>query len=78
MVDDSRAHISKSILGVSKLVVKDYRTVMLIKEMEISSLMTHTQNFEKDSIKEKERETNKVTKQYFDKSQKRLGDGNYF
>uniref|UniRef100_M1DPL1 Gag-pol polyprotein n=1 Tax=Solanum tuberosum TaxID=4113 RepID=M1DPL1_SOLTU len=47
-----REKMSKFVSGVSKMVVKEYRTAMLIKEMDISCLMIHAQKIEEDKLKE--------------------------
>lgn len=38
---DSRAHISKFFTSVSDLVVKEFRTIILIRDMGIAILMNH-------------------------------------
>lgn len=38
-----RAYISKFVCGVSEDVVKECRTTMFVKEMDISKLMVHAQ-----------------------------------
>ena len=43
MVADSRSWMSKFVSGVSDSVVKECRTAMLIKEMDLSRLMLHAQ-----------------------------------
>lgn len=43
LVTESRAPMSKFTFNVSKIVVKQCRIEMLIKEMDISILMTHVQ-----------------------------------
>lgn len=43
MVVDPRARMSKSISGVSDLVYKECKTAMLVKEMDISHLMTYAE-----------------------------------
>lgn len=42
MVADSKTHMSKFVLGVSNDVVKECRTSMLVKKMDISILMVNT------------------------------------
>lgn len=57
MVADSRARMSKIMSGVSEAVVKECRTAMLIKEMDISGLMNHAQHIEEEKFKESIRES---------------------
>lgn len=47
--------MSKFISGVSNNMVKECRTTMLIKEIDISRLMVHVQYIEEAKIREKER-----------------------
>ena len=43
VIADSRAKMSKFVSGVSSSVVKECRTIMLIKEMDLMRLMVHDQ-----------------------------------
>lgn len=52
--------MSKFVWGNSKMVVKKFRTTMLIKEMDISRLMTHVQQIEEEKFKERAREIKRV------------------
>lgn len=52
--------MSKFILVISKDMVKECRATMLVKEMDISSLIIHAQHIEEEKIKAKERKNKKV------------------
>ncbi|WMV18318.1 hypothetical protein MTR67_011703, partial [Solanum verrucosum] len=54
MVVDSRARMSKFVSGVFSLVVKEGRTTMLIKDMDISFFIMHVQQIEEEKYKERE------------------------
>lgn len=54
---ETRAQMSKFVLGVSKTVVMECRTTMLVRDMDISRLITHAQQIGEENIKENERET---------------------
>lgn len=41
LLPDSRANMSKFVNGVYDLVVKECRTFMMIRDMDIARLMTH-------------------------------------
>ncbi|XP_049397388.1 uncharacterized protein LOC125861566 [Solanum stenotomum] len=62
MVANYRARMSKFVLDISKMVVKKCKTNMLIKEMDISRLMTHAQQIEEEIFKERARETKRTSK----------------
>ncbi|PHU22077.1 hypothetical protein BC332_07184 [Capsicum chinense] len=55
MVTDYRAQMRKFMSGAYEDVVKDFRTSILVKEMDISRLMVHAQLIEEEKIKVKER-----------------------
>lgn len=51
MVVNTRAHMSKFSLGVPDSVANKCKTNMLIKEMDISRLMTYVEQIEKKKLK---------------------------
>ncbi|PHT35896.1 Elongation factor 1-beta 1 [Capsicum baccatum] len=60
VIVDSRSKMSKFVSCVSDSVVKDYRTIMLIKDMDLVRLMVHAQQIEEQKTKEKERENKRA------------------
>ncbi|WMV08461.1 hypothetical protein MTR67_001846, partial [Solanum verrucosum] len=54
---EAKDRMSKFVTSVEETIVKEYRTSMLIKEMNISRLMTHAQLIEKEKVKESARES---------------------
>jgi len=67
MIADPRARISNFVSSVSDMLVKEYRTAMLIYDMDISHLMFHAQQLEEKKLKERSREAKR----------ERTGDGNF-
>lgn len=63
MVVDPRSKIRKFIFVVLDLVKQEYRTTILIRDMNISMLMTNDLWINKEKLKERERE-NKSAKTY--------------
>lgn len=56
LISDTRASMSKFVIGVFGLVQKECRTAILHKDMNLSRLMTHAQQIEMDKIGEREKE----------------------
>jgi len=56
IVADPRSRISKFVLGVSDLVVKECYTAMLVHDMDISRLMFNAQQTEEEKLKGRSRE----------------------
>lgn len=52
LVVDSYTQISKFNLGVYDLVVKECHTAMLVKEMDISRLITYVKQIKSENLKE--------------------------
>ena len=60
MVEDSRAKMNKFIMGISKLVVNECRSAMLIPIIEISRLMIHDELIEEKKLTQVCRELRKT------------------
>lgn len=69
IVADSRARMSRSVSGVSDDVIKQCRTTMLIKEIDLSRMMYHAQQIKKDKLKDKKRDNKRVENGSFNFSQ---------
>lgn len=77
MAADFRSRISKFISGVSKDLVKQCRTMISIKEIDLYRLVAHAQQIEVEKIKEKERENKKAKTGSLNFSQQSLDGWNY-
>lgn len=60
MVADPRVYMSKFMFGASNLVSKDYKTTLLVKEKDISQLMTYTKTFEEEKFRERARKSKRT------------------
>ena len=60
MVADSRAQMNKFLYGVSYLVKTKCRNPMLLRDMNISRLMTHSQQVEVDKLREHAKDKKKA------------------
>ena len=78
MVADNRSIISKFVSSVSDSVVKECRTAMLIKKIDLSIIMLYAQQIKKKKLKEKERQNKRVKIGDFNFSHQRSDDGNHF
>lgn len=71
MVVDYTARISKFMSRVLNNMVKQCRTTMLVKEMDLSRLIVHAQQIEKEKLKKKKRNNKKARAGSFNFSQPR-------
>ncbi|KAF3654391.1 hypothetical protein FXO38_15181 [Capsicum annuum] len=76
VVADSRSRMSKFIYGVSEGVIKECRTMMLIKEIDISRLMVYAQQIEEAKNKEREKENKRTRIGSFNFTQPNSEGGN--
>ena len=76
MIADSRAQMNKFLYGVSYLVKTECRNPMLLRDMNISRLMTHSQQVEVDKLREQAKENNKDRIGNYDYSLQKSGGGN--
>lgn len=60
MIADARARMSKFVLGVSKMVVKECRITMIVNDMEIFCLIFHAQNIKEEKHNDRYREAERV------------------
>ena len=60
LIANPRANMSKFVIGVSELVLKECRDAMLNRDMDLARLMMHVQNIEADKMKERERVSKKA------------------
>ncbi|WMV59601.1 hypothetical protein MTR67_052986 [Solanum verrucosum] len=60
MVADSRTQMNKFLYGVSDLVKTKCRNAMLLENMNISRLMTHAQQVERDKLREQAKENKRL------------------
>ncbi|KAF3680585.1 hypothetical protein FXO38_02229 [Capsicum annuum] len=78
MMVDSRTSMSKFLAGVSGYVVKEYRSTMLNRDMDLSRLMIHAQHIKTDKVKERDRvrENKRVRSEQQGYGQTRFSGGN--
>ncbi|XP_049364348.1 uncharacterized protein LOC125829128 [Solanum verrucosum] len=69
MVSDSRVQMNKFLYGVSDFVKTECRNAMLLEDMSISRLITHTQQVEGDKLREQATENKKARNNNYDYSQ---------
>lgn len=69
---DLRVSISKFVIGVYGLVVKEYRTAMLIGYMDLARLIIYAQQIEVEKFKERERRNKKTRTGQFEYGQTSL------
>ncbi|XP_049406214.1 uncharacterized protein LOC125869832 [Solanum stenotomum] len=67
MVANPMARMSKFVTGVSEMVVREFRTIMLINNMDISRLMVHVKQIEEEKLKEWSKEAKRA----------KIGDGKF-
>lgn len=60
MVADPRARMSKFISGVSDLLSKECKVAILVKEIDISQLMTYAEWIEEEKIRERARDSKRI------------------
>ena len=76
MVADSTAQMNKFLYRVSDLVKTECRNAMLLGDMNISRLMTHAHQVERDKLREQAKENKKARTGNYDYSQQKSGGGN--
>lgn len=77
MVTDSRPKMSKFVSGVSDSMVKEYKTTILIKEMNLARLMGQAQQIKEQKTREKKRESKKARIGSFNFTQPKSKGGNH-
>ncbi|KAH0633434.1 hypothetical protein KY284_036220 [Solanum tuberosum] len=76
MVADSKVQMNKFLYGVSDLVKTECRKAMLVEKMNISRLITYTQQVEGGKLKEQAKENKKARTGNYEYSQQKWGGGN--
>ncbi len=76
MVADPREQMSKFLFGVSNLVKTECRNAILLKDMNISRLMTHASQVEEDKLREHAKDNKKARTSNYEYSQQKSGGGN--
>jgi len=73
MVADSRAQMNKFVYGVSNLVKTGCRNAMLLKNMNISTVMTHVQQVKVDKLREQAKYNKKARTGNYEYPQQKSG-----
>ena len=76
MVADSKAQMNKFVQEVSDLVKTECKNAMLLGDMKISRLMTHSHQVEGDKLREQSKENKKASSGNYDYSQQKSSGGN--
>lgn len=74
---NNRSRMRKFVSGVSDSMVKEYRTIIMIKEMDLASLMAHAQQIEEEKINKIERENKRARIGSSNFTQSRSEGGNH-
>ncbi|KAK4716160.1 hypothetical protein R3W88_014498 [Solanum pinnatisectum] len=77
MVANSRAQMNNFLYGESDLVKTECRNAMLLRDMNLSRLMTHAQQVEGDKLNEQAKENKKARTGNYEYSQQKSGGGNH-
>ncbi|KAF3622940.1 putative zinc finger protein VAR3, chloroplastic-like [Capsicum annuum] len=76
LIADTRSSMNKFVTGLSGLVVKECRTAILIGDMNLDRLMTHSQQIEVEKLKRRDRGNKKAKTKQFKYGQSRFARGN--
>ena len=74
---DPKSSMSKFVIGVSGLVVKECRTTMLIGDVDLARLMMHAQQIEVEKLKGRDRNNKRARIRQLEYGQNRSQEGNH-
>ena len=76
MVAESKAQMNKFLYGVLGMVKIECKNSMLLRDMNISKLMTHAHQVESDKLREQSKENKKARSGSYDYFEQKLGGRN--